>query len=220
MTDPRVNRLAALLIEHSTRLQKGEHVLIEAFDVPDEMVIALIRAARSAGGHPHVALRHSRVLRALDADAAEENFRVWADCDRHRMERMDAYIGLRGSDNVSEMSGIPAEQMQRRGRLYQKPVHFEQRVNQTRWCVLRWPTPSMAQLAQSSTEAFEDFYFDVCTLDYPKMERAATQLAARMEKTDRVHIKGGETDLTFSIKGIPAVACTGSHNIPDGECFT
>jgi aminopeptidase len=216
-----MTRLAELLIGHSVRLAAGEHVLIESFDVPDEMAIEVIRAARKVGGHAHVALRSNRILRALQLDAAEENLKVWADYDTHRMKTMDAYIALRGAHNVSELAGIPDEQMQLHARLYARPVHFEQRVPHTRWCVLRWPTPAMAQLARMSTEAFEDFYFDVCTLDYTRMASAVEPLAERMRRTDRVHIKGpGDTDLTFSIKGIEAVPCAGTHNIPDGECFT
>lgn len=221
MTDPRITRLAELLINHSTKLKKGEHILIESFDVPEEMTLALIKAARAAGGHPHVAIRNNRIMRALNADAGEDNLKVWGEYDRHRMKQMQAYLGVRGSLNVSEMSGIADEQMKRVARLYAKPVHFEQRVNHTRWCVLRWPTPSMAQLAQMSTGAFENFYFDVCTLDYGKMDRACQPLAERMRKTDKVHIKGpGDNDLTFSIKSIPVIPCCGDMNIPDGECFT
>ncbi|MCA9286259.1 MAG: aminopeptidase [Phycisphaerales bacterium] len=221
MADSRYATLADVLITHSTRLAPGEHVLIEAFDTPDEMVVALVRAARRAGGHPHVALRHARVMRALNADADEDNLAVWADCDRHRMALMDAYLGLRGSHNVSEMAGIDTAQMQRVTRIYGKPVHFDQRVNHTKWCVLRWPTPSMAQLAGLSTEAFEDFYFDVCTLDYARMDEAVKPLVERMQRADRVRLVGpGDTDLSFSIRDIPVIACTGENNIPDGECFT
>lgn len=221
MTNPRIQQLAQLLIRHSTNLQKGEHILIEAFDVPEEMVIALVREARMVGGHAHVALRNNRIQRALAEDADDANLQVWAEYDVARMKRMQAYIGLRGAANVSEMAGMPDEQMKKVARLYAKPVHFEHRVNHTKWCVLRWPTPSMAQLAQMSTETFEQFYFDVCTFDYAKMAAAVKPLAQRMRSTDVVHLKGpGETDLTFSIKSIPVIPCTGSHNIPDGECFT
>ena len=104
MTDPRITKLAELLINHSTRLKKSEHVLIEAFDIPEEMVIALVKAALKAGGHPHVAQRSNRVIRALDFDAADENLSVWADYDTYRMAKMQAYIGVRGSENVSTPS--------------------------------------------------------------------------------------------------------------------
>ncbi len=221
MNDPRYTKLAELLINHSTKLQKGEHVLIEAFDIPEEMVIALIKAARKAGGHPHVALRNNRIMRALEMDAEDDNFSVWAEYDLHRMSLMQAYIGMRGSMNVSESADVPDAQMKKKGRLYSKPVHFERRVNHTKWVVLRWPTPSMAQLAQMSTEAFEDFYFNVCTMDYARMDAACKPLVERMRKADQVRLKGpGDTDLTFSIKDIPVIPCCGDLNIPDGECFT
>jgi aminopeptidase len=221
MIDPRVRRLAEVLIRHSTGLKQGEHILIEAFDTPESIVLALIEEARAAGGNPHVVLRNNRVMRALNEGASDDNLRVWAECDFEKMSRMQCYLGVRGSENVSEMSGISDEQMKRVARFYQKPVHFERRVNHTRWCVLRWPTPSMAQLAQMSTKAFEDFYFDVCTLDYAKMDAACKPLAERMRRTDKVHIKGpNDTDLSFSIKNIGVVPCCGHANIPDGECFT
>src|SRR5262245_26082258 len=100
MTDPRITRLAELLIRHSTKLQKGEHILIETFDVPETITLELIKAARAAGGHPHVAIRSNRIMRALNADAAEDNLKVWGECDTHRMSQMQAYLGVRGALNV------------------------------------------------------------------------------------------------------------------------
>jgi aminopeptidase len=221
MPDPRIARLAKVIVSHSTSLKPGEHVLIEAFDAPDDIVIACVEEARRAGAHPHVAIRSMRVMRALNESSALEGLSVWADCDLHRMTRMQAYVGIRGAANANEMSGVPDEQMRLVARTYQKPVHFERRVNHTKWVVLRWPTPSMAQLARRSTRDFEDFYFDVCCVDYAAMARAVEPLAERMRRTDRVHINGpGDTDLAFSIKGIGVVPCTGDRNIPDGECFT
>ncbi|MBZ0111435.1 MAG: aminopeptidase [Thermoanaerobaculia bacterium] len=221
MMDPRIERLAATLIQHSVRLKEGEHLLIEGFDIPDQAIIALVREARRVGGHPHVAMRHGRIQRALLESADDEALKVWADYDVHRMERMNAYLGLRGSDNISEMAGAPEDRVKAYSRLYARPVHFEERVKKTRWCILRWPSPSMAQLAEMSTDAFEEFYFQVCTLDYGRMARATEFLKERMERTDQVHILGpGDTDLRFSIQGIPAVPCCGEMNIPDGECFT
>ena len=221
MHDPRFDRLSEVLIRHSTGLRPGEHILIEAFDIPVEMVIAAVRAARAVGAHPHVIQRNMRTMRALIESADDAQLEAWAETDRHRMARMDCYLGLRGAENVSELSGVAEDRMQAWGRLYQKPVHFEQRVNQTRWCVLRWPTPSIAQLAGMSTEAFERFYFNVCTMDYERMAAAAMPLVDAMRQAEQVHIEGpGETDLRFSIAGMPVIPCTGSHNIPDGECFT
>jgi aminopeptidase len=135
-----------------------------------------------------------------------------------RMKKMNAYIAVRGSHNVTELSDVPADKMQLIGKKM-RPV-TDQRVKRTKWVVLRWPTPSMAQLAGMSTEAFEDFFFDVCTLDYRKLQPGMKALKRLMEHTDRVQIKGPGTDLNFSINGIPAVICGGDRNIPDGEVFT
>lgn len=87
--------------------------------------------------------------------------------------------------------------------------------------MLRWPTPSMAQMAGMSTEVFEDFYFDACTIDYGKMEKAMEPLVQLMKEIDEVRIVGpGVTDISFSIKGMPQVIYAGEHNIPDGEIMT
>ena len=221
MTDPRITTLARTLLTHSTKLRPGEHLLIEAVDLPEAMVVALIEGAKQLGAHPHVALRSGGVQRALLEGADAEQLDAWAAGDLERMKRMDCYIGMRGAHNTAELAGLTEAEAQRYARLYQTPVHGEQRVKHTRWCVLRWPTPSMAQAAGRSTKAFEDFYFDVCNADYPAMAEAVGPLVERMTAAKRVRLVGpGETDLSFSIEGIPAVPCTGSHNVPDGECFS
>jgi aminopeptidase len=101
-----------------------------------------------------------------------------------------------------------------------QPVHHDIRLKKTKWVVLRYPNSAMAQQAGMSTEAFEDFYFDVCTMDYGRMTKAMQALKERMELTDHVRILGPETELSFNIQNIPAIPCGGEFNIPDGECFT
>jgi len=186
--------------------------------VPDEMTIELMRSARRNGAVPIVAVRHTRVLRENALGTTPDHAELVRDLELARMKRMQAYIAIRGSDNFSENSDVPADRMA----LYSKTTRPVQdwRVNKTRWCVLRWPSPSMAQAANMSTEAFENFYFDVCTMDYPKMARAMLPLQKLMNKTDRVHLKSPGTDLQFSIKGIGALLAEGKRNIPDGEVFS
>jgi aminopeptidase len=218
MHDERFDKLAKLLVEYSIRLKRNETVLIEAFDIPDEMTAALIRATRNAGGVPFAQVCHARVNRALALEASDRQLNIMASHELARMKKMNAYIAMRGSHNITELADVPAEKMQLIGKKM-RPVQ-DQRVKRTKWVVLRWPTPSMAQLAGMSTEAFEDFFFDVCTLDYRKLQPGMKALKGLMEQTDRVQIKGPDTDLNFSIKGIPAVICGGDRNIPDGEVFT
>lgn len=220
MTDPRHTRLAELLIGYSCEVEPGDNVLIEAIDVPERFVRELVRACGEAGGRPYVTLKSQAVWRALMKHGDADQMGVIGDYEAHRMREMDCYIGLRGNANVSEWSDVPADKMDLYEKHFWKPVHQDVRVKDTRWVVLRWPSPSMAQLAQMSTEAFEDFYFKVCTLDYAKMARAMEPLKKRMEATDEVRLVAPGTDLTFSIAGIPAVPCDGKLNIPDGEVFT
>jgi aminopeptidase len=218
MHDERFDKLAKLLVEYSIRLKRNETVLIEAFDIPDEMTVALVRAVRNAGGVPFAQVYHARVNRALALQASDRQLNVMANHELTRMKKMDAYIAVRGSHNITELADVPPDKMQLIGKKM-RPVQ-DQRVKRTKWVVLRWPTPSMAQLAGMSTEAFEDFYFDVCTLNYRKLQPGMKALKRLMEKTNRVEIKAPGTDLTFSIKGIPAIICGGDRNIPDGEVFT
>ncbi|HEY3242709.1 MAG TPA: aminopeptidase, partial [Phycisphaerae bacterium] len=201
-------------------VKPGEKILIEAIDVPHDMTAELIRVARQAGAEPLVTLKSNDVLRALLIHGSETQIQTTADVEAHRMKQVQAYIGLRGSRNVTELSDVPSEKMKLYQSLWWKPVHGDIRVRKTRWVVLRYPSHAMAQQANMSTQQFEDFYFDVCTMDYARMGRAMQPLRERMLKTDRVRIVGPGTELTFSIKGINAVNCDGKVNIPDGEVFT
>jgi aminopeptidase len=218
MSDPRYDKLAEVLTRHSTALKPGDKVLIEVSDVPDGMVIALIRAVRKAKALPFTQLQHSRVSRELAMGATGEQIAVAAEAELSRMKKMDAFIAIRGSDNATEMSDVPQDKLKMIAATM-RPV-MNHRINKTRWVVLRWPSPSMAQQAQMSTEAFEDYYFRVCTVDYGKLRKGMEALKALMDATDKVHIKGPDTDLRFSIKDIGSVICGGDRNIPDGEVFT
>lgn len=220
MKDPRIQQLAKNLIQYSVKLQKGEKILIENFGLQKELVSALVKEAYEAGGLPFVSLKDHTVDRSLLMGASEEQYELIAQFEANVMKEMDAYIGLRAGDNIFEQSDVPAEKMKIQGDTVGKKVHREIRVPKTKWVVLRYPTESMAQLSKMSKEAFEDFYFNVCNLDYGKMNKAMDALVELMNKTDKVQLIGKDTNLTFSIKDIPAVKCAGEMNIPDGEVFT
>lgn len=220
MFDPRMKKLADVLIGYSCDVKPGERVLIDAFDMPSEMVSILIDRVVDAGGIPFASTSMAKVSRTMYMNASVEQLEILGKRDLEFMKEMQCYIGLRGSHNITEISDVPDEQLKLVQEHYQRPV-MDYRVDHTKWVVLRWPTPSMAQLAGMSTDQFENFYFDVCTLDYAKMAKAEKPLVDRMMRTDMVRILGPlDTDISFSIKGIPAVACVGDRNIPDGEVFT
>ncbi len=221
MKDPRFSQLASVLVKHSMKVSTGDKVLVEAFDIPTDFTVELVKSIADAGGLPLVSTYHQAVLRQLYRSASPDQMKLIGEVEKMRMERVDCYCGVRGSHNISEMSDVPREKMELYEKHWWNPVHTGVRVPKTRWVVLRWPTTSMAQAAGMSTEAFEDFYFRVCAgVDYARMEQAMKPLGDLMDATDMVHITGPGTDLTFSKKGIPSEGCSGERNIPDGELFS
>lgn len=221
MNDPRISRLAEVLIDQSCQLQAGETVLIEAYDLPEPTLVArLVEQAAARGAHSLVTWKSNSVLRALYKHASPESISLAGELERKRMEQVQAYIGIRGAENSSQFSDVPPERMDIYQQKWWHTVHSEVRVPKTKWVVLRYPTAAMAQAADMSNEAFEDFYFNVCTVDYAQMARDQEPLVKRMQATDKVRITAPGTDLTFSIKGIPIRPCHGQRNIPDGEVFT
>ena len=221
MKDRRHEVLARLLLDYSVKLKAGEILYLEIKGKDTlELGKEVIRQAARKGATVFWYYNDESLLRHWVANATDHQFKTQADLHLELMRRADAYIGLRGSDNPFDLADIDAKQLDKQKTLFYKPVHLEERVKRTKWVVLRYPSPSMAQQARMSTQAFEDFFFDVCTLDYSKMNRAMQPLKKLMESTDRVRLVGPGTELTFSIKGLPAVICAGKLNIPDGEIFT
>ena len=220
MQDPRMRALARNLIRYSCKLQAGEKVLIECTGIQKEFVIALVEEAYAVGGYPLVQLNEPTIQRALLMNAQVEQVDLAAKYAMARMKDMDAYIGIRAGENSSELNDVPGDKLQMHAVRFNQRVHGEIRVPETKWVVLRYPNSGMAAQAGMSTAAFEDFYFNVCNLDYQQLSRAMDSLVALMDRTDQVVIKGPGTDLTFSIKGIPSIKCDGQLNIPDGEVFT
>ena len=172
MTDERIKKLAKVLVNYSCDLKKGEKVLIEAKGIDYMLTSEIVKEVYKVGAYPFVEIYDNRVTRELLMGETEELAKMRAEFDGARMNQMDAYIGIRGGENANELSDVPPEKNQIESEYYSHPVHHEIRVKKTKWVVLRYPNQGMAGQAGMSTEAFENFYFDVCTLDYSKMDKA------------------------------------------------
>lgn len=220
MRDPRLVAFAHTIVHHSTAVKPGDRVLIEMIGSERELVKTIIEQVYEAGGYPFVELTDRAVMRTLISSMTEAQLVMWREWALHRMKLMDVYIGIRSGENANEWAGIDPQALRAYEKIFYHPVHLEQRVKHTRWVVMRYPSPSMAQLAGMNTDEFESFYFRACNLDYARLSRAMDALVTRMQATDRVRIIGPNTSLTFSIRGIPAIKCCGHRNLPDGEVFT
>ncbi|MDF2511461.1 MAG: hypothetical protein K0S04_1327 [Herbinix sp.] len=219
--DERIKVLAKSLVNYSMEVKKGDKVYVHYIGPStQDLARQIVKEVYIAGGVPFVHYTDQVILREQLLHCTEEQMSLAAKIDAAEMDQMDCYVAIRGTDNVSELADVPSEKMRLYETYYQTPVHHDIRVKKTRWVVLRYPNSAMAQLSNSSTEAFEDFYFKVCNLDYAKMGKSMQNLVEYMNRTDKVRIVGPGTDLSFSIKNIPAVPCAGDRNIPDGEVYT
>ena len=219
MFDPRILKLASGLVNFSCAVKPGENVLIQSIGGNEDLTRALIKEVYKAGGVPFLWLEDKSLDREIMMHCTPDQLTTRAKVDAAMMSQMQEFIGIRGGTNASEFSDVPGDQFNDYMKHYWTPVHGQIRVPKTKWVILRYPSPSMAQLADMSTEAFEDYFFNVCTLDYSKMDKAMDSLKALMERTDKVRLVAPGTDLTFSIKGLPAIKCAGNMNIPDGEIY-
>ena len=217
MLNSKNKELASILLNHSVKLQKGEKILIEMIGtdcVP--LASELIKQAKDIGAIPLFNIINYKILKEILLNCNEEQINAYAKYDLIKMKDVDSYIGIR-SANPKELEGISKESMEIFNRLYQNPIHFEERVKNTKWCILRYPNESMAKMANMSLEKFTEFFYNVCTANYSRMEKAMQPLKELLSKTDKIHILGNGTDLTFSVKGITAEKYYGTFNIPDGE---
>ncbi len=214
--------LATLILEHSTKLQKGENVMVQLIGLNGiSLLRALVEQIREKEAHPFVQIEDSETQRILIQNGDTDFWKNQASVDQlPLMKQMDVFIGIRAAENIYENSLASKEANKAYSEHFLKPVHFDERVNNTKWCIMRYPSPSFAMNAKLPTREFTKFYYDACLVDYAKLKTAMEPLEARLRKTDIIHLKGEGTDISFSVKGQNWVPCYGSHNIPDGELFT
>lgn len=221
MNDNRITKLAELVLNHSVQIKEGETLYIEwKGNYTTEFVEELIRQTVLRGATPFWVFHDDKLLRAAVEKASSAQMIQYAKLHTQLMDSSQCYVAINGSDNPFEMSTVPSKQGDMFAKLFAKPVHLDRRIKNTRWCVLRWPSLAMAQLAGMPHKEFTDFYFDTCLVDYKEMSKKMDPIAKLMAKTDKVRIVAPDTDLTFSIKNIPVVKCDGHLNIPDGEIYT
>lgn len=218
--DERIIKLAKNIVNYSVKASEGEKVLIEYNgEKALPIVRQLVKEIYKVKAMPFIKNIDIKIKREFLLGATKEQIELLAQSDKEFMEKMDCYIRVDAEDNPCELADVDPEKLNLYSMYYAKPVHLDVRVNK-RWCILEFPNGTYANNANMSEEAFEDYFFKVCTLDYEKMSNAMDALVDLMNKTDKVKIIGPGTDLSFSIKDIPAIKCCGEFNIPDGEVFT
>jgi aminopeptidase len=212
--------MAEVLVNYSTRVKKGDVVLINAAGTEAIPLVKELYALCLDKGASYVEYEFSvPEINRLFYDHARKAQLAWF--PQHKldfMKRVNVYIGISASENSMVMAQADQRAMIAHSRLI-RPI-IDERVKNTRWVVTRFPTHGGAQEARMSLEEYEEYLFAACCMDWQAESRKQEKLKRMMDRTNRVRIKASDTDLSFSIKGMPAIKCDGRYNIPDGEVFT
>lgn len=222
MFDSRNKDLADKIINYSTQTKEGDKVMIEVYGVNGvHLAQEMTRATLAQKAIPFVFIKDDEVERMIRENGSTT---LWAALrDNYAlptMKEMDVYIGIRSSQNIYELSNVIPEKSKAYNQEYGHPVHTRERVNNTRWCVMRYPSPAFAMNAKMTTSQFADFYYKACLLDYSLLNERMKPLHEMLANTKEVHLKGVGTDITLGIAGQNWIPCAGDLNIPDGEIFT
>lgn len=215
-------KLSQQLTEHSIELQRGDHVMIQLVGLNGiGLVRALAGTIRRKGAHPFIRIEDSHTNQILLHSGDQEFWSNQSEIDQlPLMKKMDAFIGIRAAENIYEYSEVSGNANEAYSKYFLTPVHFKERVEHTRWVVLRYPSPAFAMNARMSTDRFTSFFYEACLLDYGTLEEAMKPLEQILRKTDQIRLKGEGTDISFSVKGQNWIPCFGRRNIPDGELFS
>jgi aminopeptidase len=221
MRDERNELLSAQLISYCLDLQSGERLMVDVGGSEAlELAKVVIRQATAAGAVPFWHYNDPSLQRQWIGHATEDQYEAFTNLHLRLLDECEAWLMLRAEDNPFDLADLHPEQLKMYQTRYVEPILERRQMRGVKWCLLRYPSNSVAQLSEMSREAYADLYYDVCCLDYASMSAAMDPLVELFERTDMVHIVGPGTDLTFSIKGIPCMKWDGRSNLPDGELMT
>ncbi len=215
-------QLAQKILNFSCELQKGQNVMLQLVGLNGVGLLrALVETAREIGAHPFVQIKDSEIQRMLVETGDEKFWKKQAEIDQlPLMKQMDAFVGIRASLNIYEQAAASKQANKAYSNAFLTPVHFEERVKNTNWVVLRYPSEAFAMNAKMPTHKFAEFYYKACLLDYRELAEAMKPLEKRLRNTDVIHLKGEGTDIQFSVRDQNWIPCYGKRNIPDGELFS
>lgn len=214
--------LSKKILNFSCELKEGQNVMLQLIGLNGMgLMRALVETTREMNANPFIQINDTEIQRMLVEKGDKAFWKKQAQVDQlPLMKQMDAFVGIRASENIYEQSQAGKEANDAYSEEFLKPVHFKERVNNTNWVVLRYPSPAFAMNAKMPTENFKKFYYKACLLDYRQLAEAMKPLEERLRNTDTVQLKGEGTDIEFSVKGQNWIPCFGKRNIPDGELFS
>lgn len=223
MADPRIEALARRVVTYSVALKPGEKIMVNCTMEALPLAKAIVWEAYRAGGVPFVTLTNEELAGEWNAGASKEQVEYLVEHEAWKTRDMQAIVHLNVPKNVHEFEVADRAQ---RDAVSKWNYETKCRIGiaptrpDLKWTLLTYPSSAVAHEAGMPREQYEELYFGACLIDYETLQAPMRALARRMMQTDRVHILGPGTDLTFSIKNSPADISAGTWNVPDGEVFT
>ncbi|RNC70359.1 MAG: aminopeptidase [Desulfuromonadales bacterium] len=220
MNDPRIRQLADVLVTYSTRVRKGDVVLISASGIECAPLVKELYALCLSRGARYVeyTFQLPEIDRHFYNSASKSQVSYFPQHKLDFMKDVSVYIAISASENSMVMAKANQANMIAWSKTI-RPI-IDWRVKNTRWVITRYPTHGAAQEAKMSLEEYETYLFSACCIDWSVESRKQEKLKRLMDRADKVRIRASDTDLTFSIKGLDGIKCDGRFNIPDGEVFT
>ena len=217
MVDPRVKKAADILVNYSTKVKKGEYVVInsELGSIPLMMEVYKLVVKNGAFPISHVSVPGMGYN--YYKFASEFQLKKFPELSMEETKKANVFINIFGSNNTRELTSIDPKKIAMRQKILE-PLKYERLKK--RWILYEFPTDALAQEADMSLEEFEDFVYNATNLDWKKESKKMERVHKIMSKGNEVRIVHDDTDLSFSIKGRKFISADGTHNMPDGEIFT
>jgi aminopeptidase len=231
MSDPRVAKLADLLVNYSLELQPGQQVRIDAATVAAPLITEVYRAALRAGAHPRTRVEVEGVDVIAIGESSDEQLVFVSDIDRYEGEHIDAMLTVWADRNTRALTQAdPVKVSRRLGSRRELINRFWERIDagEAKWVGTRFPTEAHAQDAEMSLPEYEDFVYGACHVregedPVAHWRSTSAELNARareLEMFRELRIVGPDTDLRVGVDGRGWIGADGKLNMPDGEIFT
>ncbi len=230
MADPRVVKLANLLVHYSLGIKPGQQLAIFTNPLAEELLLEVYAEAIRAGANVYVNLNEPQLSELFYKYSSPAQLEFVSPVDRLVYEHYDALLQIIADQNTRSLSGIDPQRQARRSKARQPLTRiFSQRTasGELHWSLTAFPTHASAQEADMSLADYRDFVFTSGKLDlddpvaaWQKDGQRMRQLSDWLVGKEQVHLKGGDIDLQLSIKDRKFIVCDGKENFPDGEIFT
>lgn len=230
MTDPRVEKLAEVLVTYSTAVQPGDKVLVRGGTMAEPLLKAVYAKVLQAGGHPLMRVSLPGTEELFFRYASDEQLQHVPEPLKLVIETYDVSIGIGGAENTKALSGVdPAKMVLRNQAQTELMKTYLQRSasGEFRWVGTIFPTNAYAQDAEMSLSEYEDFVYGACMPEpddpvgyWQRFSAWQQRIVDWFKGKERVHVIGPETDLHLSIAGRVFINSDGKHNMPSGEVFT